>query len=326
MLYRQNATFKVQQENHNKKLHEMSALMESVKKNNLGPLMGKILDEVHAELNMSTDRTLSDSTIARIVALNSSFIPYKYFEGDSLLEKARSPERGQLLLALSLMHINPDSFTKIKLRTSFSGAYLKGVDFNGADLSRVDLHGADLRDANMKNANLNEADLRDANLWGANLNSANLRCADLKDADLGWTQLNEANLQLADLSGAKLANAQLQDADLSSSILKWADARGALFGEADFTGADLQGTTFEKSNLKDANMSNTDLRKVNLTDADVAGTQFTKALVDDNWKEKLKDWRQAGAEIQEHYTAVKDTTDKWKKEWYRLRRMKGPAD
>lgn len=321
-VYRRNESFKLQIENRDKTLREMAALVESVKQDDLKPLMRGILDDVGEELKRNPNRALRDSTIARIAALSFSFKAYKHVEADSLSEKAYSPGRGQLLQALILMNIDTGSFARIKRNARFAGADLRGADLKGLDLSGINLHGANLKDADLSGANLRGADLGGANLWGANLNRANLGNADLKTADLHWAQLNEATLASADLSGANLTNAQLRKADLYGATFQWAQSDGALFNEANLNGVDFTGTNFTKANLSRAKLGDTDLRKINLSEADLVGVRLDKALVDKEWSDKLKKWQPLGLkELQESYALVSDTLDKWQRPLYRLRKI-----
>ncbi len=315
-VYRQNESSKRQIQNQQKKIQEMAALVEYVKKNDLEPLMRSILDDVGEELKRNPGRTLRDTTISRIAALSLSFKPYKFIEVDSLSEKACSPGRGQLLQALVLMNIDTGSFARIKRNTLFAGADLRGAYLKGSDLSGINLQEANLKDAELSGANLSGADLSGANLWGANLGAANLSKTDLKTADLSWAQLNGATLRLANLNGANLSNAQLLRSDLSGATIRWAQSGGALFNEANLTKVSILGTNLTKVSFRQANLSDTDLRLINLSEADILGVIFDKASVDEKWPEKIEQWRPTGMkELRENYTVVNDsisTVDKRK--------------
>ena len=320
-VYRRNASFQLQIQNQAKQLQEMAALVASVRKSNLEPLLRSLLNDVGEELKRNPGRTLRDATIARIAALSFTFQSYKYIEADSLSKQACSPERGQLLQALLLMNIDSRSFARIKENTLFAWADLRGADLKGLDLSGINLRDANLKGADLSGANLHGADLREVNLWGANLNQAKLSNADLKRADLRWALLNEANLSRANLSGATLTNAQLRKADLNDASLQWAQAAGALFNEAILTSVDFVGANLTKVNLSQANLTGADLRKINLSEAELAGARLNGALVDKNWPEKLKEWQPAAVkELQQNYTMVNDTTDQFKNQLYRLKK------
>lgn len=321
-IHSRNESFQLQIQHQEKQLREMAALVSSMKQHDPAPLMRSILDDVAEELKRNPGRTLRDTTIARIAALSFTFQPYPLIEADSLSEQAYSPARGQLLQALILMNMDTGSFARIKRNTLFAGADLRGAKLTGTDLSGINLHGANLKDADLGGANLKGADLGDANLWGANLNRANLGQTDLKRADLRWAQLNEATLALATLNGANLTNAQLRKADLTDATFQWTQSTGALFNEANLTGVDCTGTNFTKANLNRANLDNTDLRRINLSEADLVGVQLNKALVDEKWPDKLKEWQpMGGKELQERFAVVTDTTDQWKRPLFRLRKI-----
>lgn len=318
-VYRRIGSFKLQIHNQDKQLQEMAALAELAKKQNLEPLMRSVLDDVGEELKRGS--TLSDTTIARIADLSFFFKPYRFIDGDSLSAKAYNPERGQLLQALILMHVDTGSFARIKRKALFAGADLQGANLKGLDLSGINLHEANLKNADLAGANLSGANLGGANLWGANLNGANLGNADLKRADMSWAQLNKATLALANLNGANLTNAQLRNADLYDATVQWAQSGGAFFNEANMTSVNFLGTNLTKVNLKQANLIDTDLRRVDLSEANLLGVRLNKALVDKDWVEKLKKWQPVGIkELQENYSVVNDTFDKWKIPMYRLKK------
>ena len=321
-VYRQHESLQRHIQNQDEQLQEMAALVASVQKSELEPLLRSLLEDVGEELQRNPGRTLRDTTIARIAALSLAFRPHQYVEGDSLSKQAYSPERGQLLQALILMHIDSRAFARIKRNTLFSGADLRGSNLKGVDLSGIHLRGANLQDADLSGANLTGAELGEAKLWGACLNQANLSHADLQRADLRWAQLNEATLPSANLNGANLTNAQLSKADLHEATFQWAQVGGALFHEANLTGVDCVGTNFTKVNLSQADLSDADLRKTNLSEAVLVGTTFNKTLVDVNWLDKLTQWQPTGGqELRERYKVVNDTADKFKTPLYRLKKI-----
>jgi uncharacterized protein YjbI with pentapeptide repeats len=322
IFYRQNESFKLQIQNHDKKMQEMAALVELVQKNNQEPLMSSIIDEVGEELKRNSERTLTNATISRIAALSFSFKSYQNIEHDSLSKKRYSTERGQLLQTLILMNIDPRSFAQIKRRAVFAEADLRGADFKGLDLSGINLKEAHLKDADLSGANLRGANLGGANLWSANLNRANLSNADLQLADLRWAKLNEAILSLANLTGVRLLNAQLMKADLNHTSLWWVQSGGALFKEANLTNTNLRNSDFTKANLSQANLSDSDLRYINLSEANLIGVQLSNVRVLENWLDELKEWHPIGEkELSKSYIVVGGTFDKFKNPVYRLKKI-----
>lgn len=320
LIYKQDEHFRNEMQSQDRKLHEQSELVASLRNRNMIPLMSDILD--HAETELKNTGSLSDGIIARIAAFSFSLKPYHYLEGDSLSAKALSPERGQLLLNLLLMKMDSGSFARIKKSTSFSGADLKEANLNGVDLSGADLSGADLKNTDLDSANLSQAVLKDANLWGANLNKANLTGADLKRSDLRWAELNETDLRSAVMDGAQMFGTQLIKADMRGAHIQWANLEGALLKEANLAGANFLGAGMRKINLGDADLTRADLRLIHLDEANLLGAELNRALVDSNWVLKLGEWHPSSVkEIQEGYSVITDTLDQWKHNVYRLKKI-----
>lgn len=306
LIYKQNKLFETKTQDQNKRIREQSELIESVRRSSLVILMNDILDKVDDDLKNNPDGKLSDKTIASIVAaFNYTFIPYRYWEGDSLSEKKLSPEKGQLLLALLIKNIDSTSFDKIKRNALFYGADLRGAKLIGVDLSGSDLKDADLKDADLSGADLRGSDLRGANLGGANLNKANLSRADLRRADLSWAELNEIVLDSANLNGADLTNAQLRKADLRRAKFQVAKLDGALLNEANLEGGYIVDASLVKANLTRVNLTKADANRANFNEAIMTEIELTNTDVDKDWFKKLKDWQIIGAkEIQKSYKIV----------------------
>ena len=94
--------------NQNTLIQRQMSLEEASRRSALILLMSNILDKVDREIEEQKRTnprdsvfTLSKSLIGQIVALSHSFKPYRYLEGDSLISKPLSPERGQLLITLT---------------------------------------------------------------------------------------------------------------------------------------------------------------------------------------------------------------------------------
>lgn len=301
-----------------KRDRQQAALLASVRNSNLTFLMDNVLNKVDQELQNSPERALSIETISRVASLNHALSPYRSFEDDSLSDKPLSLERGQLLLALSVMDMDSASFAALKARAPFRKADLRGANLNGADLRGVNLYEADLRGASLYEAKLGGADLRGVNFWGANLKNADLSGADLQRANLSWADLHQAVLAGANMNGADLSCAKLQQADLSGTIMKLAILNEAFLNEATMVGTDLEVTELYKTNFSEADMSKAFLRGARLNEAVLRGTilqeanmevkELHKASVrEEDWLSKLDSWKVIGAkDIQDAYRVVPD--------------------
>lgn len=309
LIHRQNRLFADHTARQNKRIQEQTEMLESLRKGNRVLLLSGVLDQVRDEIERDGG-SLSDATVARLVALSHTFKPYRYFIGDSLSVTPLSPERGQLLLALVYMPIDSHSFNRIRSMATFAGADLNGADLRNVDLSGIDLRGAHLTDVVLTGANLSKAVLRDAHLAGIDMNRAILREADLTRADLKWAELNEADLTQARMDGARLAEARLRFATLTKASIRVADLRGALLNGADLSGAAINASDLTRATLSNCNLIGSDLRGATLMETDLTGADLTGATVqEENWLVELNRWRVFGAEqVQLRYKVMPDSS------------------
>ena len=199
----------------NYRINLQNNLIEAERRGALIILMSNIMDQMNAEINEqkgtvrdSTGYVLSDPLIGRIAALSQGFLPYRSLEGDTLTEKATSPERGQLLLALVKSNLDSVTYSEIYEASNFNYADLRSADLRYANLSFVDLRYTDLREANLRYTDIRKADLS---------------YADLSDTDLGYADLSYTNLSYTNLSGVGLFEGNLRSADLNEANLNGAN-------------------------------------------------------------------------------------------------------
>ena len=194
-------------------------------------------------------------------------------------------------------------------------AKLAWVDLSGADLREVFLNGAELVMAKLTKADLRGAQLRGADLRGADLSGADLSGADLENADLRWvrpgsypslydhyyaendlgkahlsvtdsrivsrTNLAGANLSRANLSGAKLCDTDLSDADLRSTTLRGVDLSNSWLIRSDLSGASLNGFDLSGARLSWARLDGAQLITANLAGADLRWASLKKTNLSD---------------------------------------------
>ncbi len=312
MVYQQNRFLQSQAQSQDQRIWQQSELIESIRKSSQVILMGNVLDNVDDELDKNPQGPLSDATIARVAALSYSLKPYASFAGDSLARTRLSPERGQLLLALSLMKIDSASFAKIKHGAIFFQADLGDANLMGADLSGANLREANLRGAILSGANLRGADMKEANLWGANLNDAKVGGANLNRADARWAELNRVDLRGANLNGIDLTSAKMRKADLNGATFNWAKVGGAMLNEVSIVGVDMQGTIFERANLSKVDFTGSNLLLANLNEAIMTETELSETRVDKDWADKLAKWKITNAQqLKAQYEVIPDTTGKY---------------
>jgi uncharacterized protein YjbI with pentapeptide repeats len=270
LLINQNELLKTQ----NKFIKEQSSLSEGARRSSLVFLMGEIMQAVNEELKdkpatpYHKDRKLSPQLIARIAALSHSLKPYRYLDGDTLITKPLSPERGQLLMNIAYLKLDStETLPEIFEKSSFELAdlkeavlfetYLGMANLSQADLRGAYLRGAFLRGANLSYTDLREADLREADLTYSDLSNSFMSVVDSSIIDLGFKDMNFTDLSDADLSSADLSNAQLIGAFLMGADLEYAFLDEANFSDADLNEANLNEAYLTRVNLTNTNLINT---------------------------------------------------------------------
>jgi len=188
----------------NIRLDQQTYLQEAERRSSLVFLFSNIMDAIDNELKEDIGkkgkRDLSPQLIGRIVALSTRLKPYHYLDGDTLISKPLSPERGQLLV--SLVRSELDSMTLVDIydeSADFSFSDLEGMNLRNAYLGRINLSNANLSYANLTQSNLSRAnliqtDLRHARLVGSNLNLAEVDCNFLEEDPKFNCIMNKTNL------------------------------------------------------------------------------------------------------------------------------------
>ncbi|MEB3344033.1 pentapeptide repeat-containing protein [Aquimarina gracilis] len=210
-----------------------TGLVESQRRSSLVFVMDNVLSDLNEELkykSVNSKNNISNTLQARIVSLSRAMQPYKYKEGEELIEKKISPERGQLLYSLIKSDLGEQSLSDIFYAGDFEYSNLKEVSLGrGVYLKYAKLNHSNFANANMPAANLSSSELKEADLHGVNLSDATLSRARLiksnfKNAELAGTDFTNANVSGADFTGAdlsesKLWGAKLVDANLTDAIL-----------------------------------------------------------------------------------------------------------
>jgi uncharacterized protein YjbI with pentapeptide repeats len=137
------------------------------------------------------------------------------------------------------------------------------IDLSGADLRRVNLEGAQLQGADLSAVhgdyiNFDGADLRDADLGYSDFKMAGLDGADLRGAWIAGAKFRSAELRKADLRDIKIVQKPEyewgfeSDPDMDNAV---ADDVTVDFERADLRDALFEGVVLERANLKNANLS-----------------------------------------------------------------------
>jgi len=240
LLSSQNERFDIQNNlitKQNKRLDQQTYLQEAERRSSLVFLFSNVMDAVDSELkdDKNTNRSLSPQLIGRIAGLSTRLKPYQYLDGDTLINKPLSPERGQLLISLLGSELDTATLKKIYEKANFSysdlkyadlnSSYLKGINLSKSDLSHAILDGANLQKANLKESylgniepytgdTLSEGVIFFRTVYGTSLIGTDLRSVNLRDANIVHADLGAADMRHADLTGSNLGNANLHYADM----------------------------------------------------------------------------------------------------------------
>ncbi|XP_036894546.1 BTB/POZ domain-containing protein KCTD9 isoform X3 [Sturnira hondurensis] len=182
----------------------------------------------------------------------------RFFGIDSLIEQlevaiknSQPPEDHSPISRKEFVRFLLATPTKSELRC-------QGLNFSGADLSRLDL-----RYINFKMANLSRC----------NLAHANLCCANLERADLSGSVLDCANLQ-----GVKMLCSNAEGASLKQCNFEDPSGLKANLEGANLKGVDMEGSQMTGINLRVATLKNAKLKNCNLRGATLAGTDLEIAI------------------------------------------------
>ena len=289
LLFNQNELLNVQNDllkHQNDRIETQIHLDEASRRSSLVFLMSSIMDRVNDEVAETGD-SISPGLVGRVAALSRSLKPYRYFDGDTLIPRPVSTERGQLLLSIINNPIKPSITRQLFRRSTFRGAELTEANMEEAYLEGVRMPAADLRVANLRETNLKQADLTGADLQESILSFAQLQKADLTGANLWGAFMEKAHLDFA-----RLRRATLWDIILWESSLVFADLREADLSDGDLTGSNLHGADLEMAIMTNVHLGSSDMSDTNLSEADMRGallqnTIFTNATV------LGADWRKA---------------------------------
>lgn len=279
-----------QAEKQNKRILELTEITESIRKNNQVNLMSNVLNQVEAELKLKPEGPLSDAVIARISALSFSLKPYRFMIGDSLSDYELSPERGQLLVALSHMGIDSISFYKIKNRTTFEKADLRGIKLKSIDLSYINLEEADLSNSEISKVNLSYSNLKKVRLMYAVIDSSSFILSSMVKSWFIKSSSKSCNYSLINASESDLSYSSFYNSSFISSNLKFSDLTFCFLDKVNMCLSNLERANFSFCNLQNSNLKKSRLKFVNLDDIKFVQTNFDSSEVQQNWFSDIQNY------------------------------------
>jgi len=159
----------------------------------------------------------------------------------------------------------------------------QGMNFTGANLSKLDL-----RHINFKYAILKYSNLTGANLSYCNFERADLCKATIDSACLIGVKMLCANLEATSMRGcyfedpagtrANMEGALMKNVDLEGSHMAGVNLRVATLKNANLQNCDLRGAVLAGADLENCNLTGCDLQEANLRGANLKGATFELML------------------------------------------------
>uniref|UniRef100_A0A671VNL2 BTB/POZ domain-containing protein KCTD9-like n=1 Tax=Sparus aurata TaxID=8175 RepID=A0A671VNL2_SPAAU len=195
---------------------------------------------------------------------------------ETLIKSTQPPDDHSPLTRKEFIRFLLATTTKSELRC-------QGLNFNGADLSRLDLRYINFKMANLRGANLTHANLSGANLERADLSMACLDAANLQGVKMLCTNAEGASLRgcnFEDPAGIKanLEGANLKGVDMEGSQMTGINLRVATLKNAKLKNCNLRGATLAGTDLENCDLSGCDLQEANLRGSNVKGAIFEEML------------------------------------------------
>ncbi len=189
---------------------------------------------------VDTNDSIDNSSVEEIKNLFESdahnFFTSKYNVDDFLSENYLSPERGQLLIALTKIKIKLDGVGGLGQLSNFHYSDLRSANLRKSDIRFAKLDFSDLGNTNLDYVVFDEASMEDVSFVGAIGTHTRFVNTDLFRASFDKSTLPSANLE-----GAFLVDASFYYADLISANLSGANVEGANFEGVNLEGANLAG-------------------------------------------------------------------------------------
>lgn len=208
----------------NKRIDQQTNLQEADRRSSIVYLFSNVLDKIDDELkkpgNQKT-RVLSTELISRIASLTQALKPYKYLRNDELLEKAVSPERGQLLSALMNFKLDSITYLQIFEKANFQNSelfntVLADVELNGINLANSEIINSNISNTNFANSNLKNVVFDGSYMPNTTFNNCSFQGAKLRNVNAINSKYFRCYLFDVDFSGAFLQNS------IFNSEIKWA--------------------------------------------------------------------------------------------------------
>jgi hypothetical protein len=221
----------------NAKIDQQTAVADAQKRSAFVTELFSIVQEVSKEIGRTdrADGSLSKELVSRIAVLTSSAVPYRYQlhyrdDRDRGSPVALSPERGQLVVALT------------RLKISLAPLIEAGANFTYSDL---------------RGFQLSDVDLSSANLEGCDFSFSEIQRAKFLKTRLDAAVMFQLFTVQADFSGARFGRTKIEGSTFLSSS----------FDRANFDSVTFKNSQLDRSSFVDSAHSNLAFENVSVNSA-----------------------------------------------------------
>ena len=226
---------------------------------------------------LRTDALVLDSGLSPVGVYNEARFYGLWGAAEQLEPRVRAHQRAERTGA----PLTRADLTRVLLVTS-SGTSLRcqGLNFAGADLSKLDLAHVNFKYANLSRCNLSQCDLRHCNFTGANMRAVKLDGAHLMGCNFARATLDRASARACNFddpsqrSTTTLEGACIKDANLEDSNLDGANLRAASLKGTSLLNCNLRRTNFAGADLGNCDLTGCNLQGANLRGANTLGALF----------------------------------------------------
>ncbi len=214
ILFQQNDLFESQNNlvtNQNKRLDQQTYLQEAERRGSLVHLFNNVLDaidrEIRDDIGLKGKRDLSPQLISRIISLSHALKPYRYLDGDELVSRPTSPERGQLFLSLLYLDLEENTLSKL----------FKDGNFTYSDLNHARFEGFKIPPVRLDNSDLSNTFFKDCELIKTQLNSVIFENSSIHNVDFDNLQIMHSNLTNLNWYVATMKNTVIYNSNLANA-------------------------------------------------------------------------------------------------------------
>lgn len=228
----------------NERISQQTNLQEAERRSSVVYLFSNVLDKIDEELKnkqrRGEKRVLSTELIARIASLTQALKPYKYLNNDTIISRAVSPEKGQLLSALINFDLNQNTYDSIFKKSNFQSLELENAYLNSTVFNKINLANSVLLNCNISNSVFNDATLSNVIFSRSNIANTVFQNANLVKSEIKSVQAENAKFLGCTLEGVSFSGSNLQKVIFDSGKKLRLEFGEILYGQLSNTSKNLK--------------------------------------------------------------------------------------